>query len=307
MFSRVGASTLLIVSLLVVWPEAAFAQAPVPAPDTPEEQHPESKVKPTERWGPKNAYLKVKGGKLHCGFAGDVIDCSDDDDSPAEWGPVTVTVTGPQVGEVEPASGDSGDSPRQGGSSGTGGGAPGPGPRPRPAPAPPPPPPPPSGVEVATFIAQRMQISAPQVGVAPPARAWFVNIAGWVWIEQGWVGVRTDYEIRGTRATVVASPVEYQFWPGDGSPPVRCQGPGTKWFDGQANDASGRCTHTFYKNTPEQTKLPSAVTIIYRLDWNSPSDGTSGSFGIRPGPLVRVPINVDQIVSTGEPTHPRRP
>lgn len=232
-------SILGVLSLIPPW---APMQSELPGEKGGLPQQPSSpSPKPEDgKWAADGSHVRVKGGTLWCGPAGERIKCNNSDGGKVDFHPATAQDTvadmGPSIAEPAVQGDDPSTDPstgrRSAGSNSHSG---------RVAP---PPPPPPSGAEVASWIAQRMPIPEPRIGVAPKPHTWFVNIAGWVWAEDGWKHYSTTHTIRGRTATVVAQPVEMTFWPGDGNAPTRCTGPGERWFDGQSNTAPGRCAHT---------------------------------------------------------------
>lgn len=162
---------------------------------------------------------------------------------------------------------------------------------------PPAPPPPPTGREVAEYIVSEASLPAPRVGVAPPAgKAWIVNIAGWVWIED-WLTRPYNGTLEGRTALVTATPIATTFDPGDGTPPIVCPGAGTPWTSTTDSNDPGQCSHRYQRST-NYRKLPATVTVTYQMTWSA-NDGDSGNAGTRQSPPTPIDLQVDQIVSVG--------
>jgi hypothetical protein len=120
----------------------------------------------------------------------------------------------------------------------------------------------------------------PQFGPSRPSSAGpstLVNIPTWFWNE-GWVSVRQTTRAGDVWAEVVATPVEATWFPGDGSAPVRCQGPGRPWVSD--DESAGVCRHTYLTSSVGQPELvyTARVTVVWRVTWR----GSGGRVGTLP-------------------------
>lgn len=103
-----------------------------------------------------------------------------------------------------------------------------------------------------------------------------VNIPTWFWVD-GWKPVRQRTQAGGVWAEVVATPVEVTWDPGDGSPVVRCAGPGTAWSPDAQESA---CEHTYVRSSAgEPANVYTArVTVTWKVSWR----GAGGRAGTLP-------------------------
>lgn len=104
--------------------------------------------------------------------------------------------------------------------------------------------------------------------------ATLVNIPTWFWVER-WEPVRQRTQAGAVWAEVVATPVAATWDPGDGSPVVRCTGPGTAWSAGASKTA---CEHTYVRSSAgEPSNLYTGrVTVTWRVSWQG-SRGRAGT------------------------------
>ncbi|MGQ0467997.1 MAG: hypothetical protein ACT4QG_22105 [Sporichthyaceae bacterium] len=124
-----------------------------------------------------------------------------------------------------------------------------------------------------------LPLPAPKFNPSRPSNAGpatLVAIPTWFWIE-GWAPVRQRTRAGGVWAEVVATPVEATWDPGDGSPVVRCIGPGTAWTPEAAESA---CEHTYVRSSAGQPAnvYTARVDVTWRVTWR----GTGGRSGTLP-------------------------
>lgn len=102
-----------------------------------------------------------------------------------------------------------------------------------------------------------------------------VNIPTWFWVD-GWKPVHQQTRAGGVWAEVVATPVEATWFPGDGTAPVHCIGPGRPW----SSDAFDRaaCRHTYLRSSAAQRGLAylARVTVVWKVTWRG-SGGRGGA------------------------------
>lgn len=122
-----------------------------------------------------------------------------------------------------------------------------------------------------------LPLPAPKFNPSRPSSAGpatLVAIPTWFWTE-GWEPVRQRTQAGGMWAEVVATPVEATWDPGDGSPVVRCVGPGKAWKPGTAESA---CEHTYVRSSAGQPAnvYTARVSVTWRVTWRG-AGGRAGS------------------------------
>ena len=112
-----------------------------------------------------------------------------------------------------------------------------------------------------------------------------VNANTWFWTDPAtWQPVSKTVTAGAVWGTATATPVSLIFGPGDGEPPVTCNGPGQAW---QPNDQTWLppvnpqgCSYQ-YSNSSLGVGGDDQVTATYAITWKvtwSGSDGTGGVF-----------------------------
>jgi hypothetical protein len=106
----------------------------------------------------------------------------------------------------------------------------------------------------------------------------WVNLWTWFWTDPASYQPLTQTVSAGAvSATVTATPVGLLFDPGDGSPVVRCAGPGRAWMERDGNSVPPAGCGYRYRSVTEGT-ISSTVTILWRVSWT----GTGGLSGALP-------------------------
>ena len=154
-------------------------------------------------------------------------------------------------------------------------------------PAPPPPPPDPAVLARQAYgelslpepVAHRSppeDNSDPQYGGLPYT---WVGLSTFYWVED-WQPLARTVTLRGVSATVTATPTGLTFDPGDGNPPVSCDGPGRPWVeaDGNKPPSDGACGYTYRAVTPDGP-LTATTSVQWSVNWTS-STGASGTFPV---------------------------
>ncbi len=85
--------------------------------------------------------------------------------------------------------------------------------------------------------------------------------------------------------------------PGDGSPPITCEGFGTPYPEGSNDPAEGPCGHTYLQRTPDDQPHQMTYTITYVLTWTT-SAGGSGTLGTFDR-AVTFDYDIDEIQTVG--------
>lgn len=139
-------------------------------------------------------------------------------------------------------------------------------------------------VEPIEQLAQRasnrlpLPLPAPKFNPARPSSAGpatLVAIPTWFWVD-GWTPVRQRTQAGGVWAEVTATPVAATWYPGDGSPPVRCR-VNVAW---NAQAAPSSCEHTYVRSS---AGLPANVyTARVIVTWQVTWHGTGGRSGSLP-------------------------
>ena len=130
---------------------------------------------------------------------------------------------------------------------------------------------------------------APEIGSV-------VNLGLWFAIDDP--GVTTARASLGNAwAEVQGSFDSVSIDPGDGSPPITCDGFGTPYPEGSNDPAEGPCGHTYLQRTPDDQPHQMTYTITYALTWTT-SAGGSGTLGTFDR-AVTFDYDIDEIQTVG--------
>ena len=141
----------------------------------------------------------------------------------------------------------------------------------------------------------RLPLPVPDMSPAPEVGS-VANLGVWFAIEDpGVTSARATLgsawaQVTGTFASVTIDP-------GDGSPPIPCQGFGTPYPEGSNDPDEGPCGHTYLERTPDDEPHQLTYTITYDITWST-SDGRSGSLGTFDRPAV-FDYDIDEIQTVG--------
>jgi len=106
----------------------------------------------------------------------------------------------------------------------------------------------------------------------------WVNLWTWFWTDPAsYKPLTQTVSLGGVSATVTAKPVGLLFDPGDGSNPVRCDGPGRVWTDADGKAAPSSGCGFEYTHVTNGTVL-TRVTILWQVSWS----GSGGAGGVLP-------------------------
>jgi len=96
----------------------------------------------------------------------------------------------------------------------------------------------------------------------------WVNLWTWFWTDPAsYKPLTQSVSVGGVSATVTAKPVGLLFDPGDGSNPVRCDGPGRAWTDADGSDAPSSGCGFEYSHVTSGTVL-TRVAILWQVSWS---------------------------------------
>ena len=153
---------------------------------------------------------------------------------------------------------------------------------------------------IAADLRAELAVPVPSPRVNPDLP--IVNLPTWLWVEGPTADLSASDAVFGVTATVAAELSSVTWDLGDGSPPVRCSGPGVAWRPGLAEGASD-CTHTFVRSSAGRPvgasgdpSFAGRVTASWQVSWSS----STGASGVLP-PLTRtetfdVPVGEIQTV-----------
>jgi hypothetical protein len=162
---------------------------------------------------------------------------------------------------------------------------------------------------VARRAVKHLVLPLPKVGLDPRGQA-LVGLAEWFWIPRAqWRPLKQRTSAGGVWARVTARPVSTSWDPGDGSPPVKCQGPGTP-YDASL-PASAQSTDCSYAYTTSSVGRPQTgsnpndrfFTVTVTTTWAVGWVGAGGTAGTLPAMTrtrsFRLPVEQRETVVTG--------
>lgn len=166
-------------------------------------------------------------------------------------------------------------------------------------------PPPPGVVAQLLFARVKIEMDAPVLASDPPVGvSSVVNTPVFVEVTN-WRPQITDSEcVLGVCVTMTATPT-LTFDPGDGSGPLVCDPPGSRYVPGGASladQAVGACAHTYLQRTGvagRPAAWPGSVTVTWDVNWAG--GGTTGVFGplVFTAPFARAVEEVSAVVVDG--------
>lgn len=152
-----------------------------------------------------------------------------------------------------------------------------------------------AGERAAEEARNQIAIANPEIHTAPGLdRPQLVGLATWLWVTDPWVPRTASASLGGVTATVTATPSQITWSPGDGSPTLRCDGPGTV-FDEHHPDRPSSCAHTYQRRSTvdgPDGAFALTATITYTVEWRA-TNGQAGPLD----PITRtatVPVTVHE-------------
>lgn len=167
-----------------------------------------------------------------------------------------------------------------------------------------PPPPPPAvtlAQRAAAKLAPKTLTAASNGGVS---KTTYVNVKTWLWAVGPWAPLQAKAKV-GTRAvTLVATPVGTRWVMGDGSAPVRCNGPGKPYDAADPNNPP--CSYTYAKSSIGQPQEGPSVndrffhvqgSVVYSLHWTCTGncDENAGDLPDLPHNTTPMPLRVFEV------------
>ena len=137
----------------------------------------------------------------------------------------------------------------------------------------------------------------PEPAFAPPAATvrTIVGIDTWFWVpEANWQPITATATAGATSITATATPILLRFDPGDDSPIITCEGPGTAWEEGAESD----CWHIYQWVSAHDPNGTWQATV--EIEWDIVWEANSGQQGFL-DPLfteLELPITVDEVQIT---------
>ena len=122
-------------------------------------------------------------------------------------------------------------------------------------------------------------ISRPGINTSPDAdRRLYVQVPTWLWLDETWWQPYTATATAGrVSATVTATPSAARWSMGDGGSET-CDGPGTPWRPGLAEDATD-CSYTYRHSSAGRAddSYTLTVTVEFTVTWSTNVPGGGGS------------------------------
>lgn len=138
---------------------------------------------------------------------------------------------------------------------------------------------------LARSAANTLVLPRPAVRRNPVGPA-LVNLPTWWWVDPGqWVPLRQRTQAGPVWAEVTATPVSTSWDPGDGSPVVVCDGPGTPYDRSRSADSQATdCSYTYRRSSAGQPQTGPSVndrffTVTVTTTWRVTWVGFGGSGG----------------------------
>lgn len=165
-----------------------------------------------------------------------------------------------------------------------------------------------SAVASLLYATVKAQMAAPDVSSSPAAGvASVVDVPVFVEVTNWQPEIVDDQCVLGVCVTMTATP-SLSFDPGDGSEPVPCEPPGSRYVEGGgslAEQAEGACAHAYRMRTGVEGRPAEwlgEVQVTWAVSWTSNQPPGSGSFDplVFTTALPRVVDEVGAVVTDGE-------
>lgn len=168
---------------------------------------------------------------------------------------------------------------------------------------------PPAGPPPAVTLAQRAVAKlGPKTLTAASnggvSKTTYVNVKTWLWAVGPWAPLQATAAVGTRSVTLVATPVSTRWVMGDGSAPVRCNGPGEPYDAADPNDPP--CSYTYAKSSIGQPQEGPSVndrffhvqgSVVYSLHWTCTGncDENAGDLPDLPHNTTPMPLRVFEV------------
>ena len=148
----------------------------------------------------------------------------------------------------------------------------------------------------------RLRLPAPAIRTNPDsASGVLVQVPVWLWVDGSTWGVRrATASVPGMSVTATATPIRVVWSPGDGSPDVVCEGPGTQWRAGTDPRTASSCGHTYLSSSAGApgSRFTLRATVTWSVTWAG--GGQSGSVPpLTTTSSVALPVAQSQAIVAG--------
>lgn len=143
----------------------------------------------------------------------------------------------------------------------------------------------PGALAATIYVSVQAAMQAPALASDPPVGvAAIVNAPVFVEVTNWQPEIVQSECASGVCVTMTATPT-LTFDPGDGSAPITCEPPGSRYVPGGppiAEQAEGACAHTYRRRTgvdDRPAEWPGAVSVTWDVSWTSTVGGSPGPSG----------------------------
>lgn len=129
---------------------------------------------------------------------------------------------------------------------------------------------------------RQLPLTGPSVVTSPPSdRDQLVNLATWLWVDDGWQPLSATASVPGVSVTVTATPTSVAWAMGAGDVVV-CDGPGTPYDAGRREEEqSTDCSYTYRQSSAGQPgqRYPVTTTQTWSVSWSASGIAGGGDLG----------------------------
>lgn len=148
----------------------------------------------------------------------------------------------------------------------------------------------------------RLRLPAPAIRTNPDsAIGVLVQVPVWLWVDRATWGVRrATASVPGMSVTATATPIRVVWSPGDGTPDVVCEGPGTQWRAGTDPRTASSCGHTYRSSSASApgSRFTLRATVTWSVTWAG--GGQSGTVPpLTTTSSVALPVAQSQAIVAG--------
>ncbi len=129
---------------------------------------------------------------------------------------------------------------------------------------------------------RQLPLSRPAVATSPPpGRDQLVNLATWLWVDDGWEPLSATASVPGVSVTVTAAPQSVSWDMGTGDVVV-CEGPGTAYDPSRREEEQATdCSYTYRRSSAGQPgeRYPVTATQTWSVSWSASGMAGGGDLG----------------------------